>query len=152
MEENYRILSAETDQDGKPFTIVRMPTPPISIIKVKPTDPIYAEYRATTFAHGLTFAQVLSERSRGKSRDVEPEVEAVVPASYCNFLISNGVVLVGRYYTEGRAESFKQTDGAARAILQHVFPAHKIIQIECENVNLGGGGMHCISQQQPHLF
>jgi agmatine deiminase len=151
LEENYRILADETDQDGNPFTIVRIPLPPIDIVKVKPTDRLYAEYGAITFRNGQTFEQILAERRKegGVGEDAPLEVEAVVPASYCNFLISNGVVLMPRYYAPGRSDAIKRTDDAARDILQAAFPAHKIVQIDSENVNFGGGGIHCITQQQP---
>lgn len=151
LEENYRILAGETDQDGNPFTIIRIPLPPIDIVTVKPTDRLYAEYGAITFRDGRTFEQIVAERRRERGLDdaAPVEVEAVVPGSYCNFLISNGVVLMPRYYGEGRPAAVKRTDDAAREIMQAAFPAHKIVQIDCENVNFGGGGMHCISQQQP---
>jgi agmatine deiminase len=153
MEENYRILASETDQDGNPFTIVRILLPPIDIIKIKPADPLFGDYSAVAFSSGKTFEQILKELypnyASGSHEDVE--IEAVVPGSYCNFLISNGVVLMPRYHAEGRDEAVKRTDDAAKEVLQSVFPDRKIVQIDCENVNFGGGGMHCVSQQQPAI-
>lgn len=156
MEENYRILAGETDQDGHPFTIVRIPLPPVDVIKVKPADPLFGDYSAVAFSSGKTFEQLLEELhpdyvAGGGSQDDLRAIEAVVPGSYCNFVISNGVVLMPRYHAEGRDEAVKRTDDAARDILQSVFPDRKIVQIDCENINFGGGGMHCVTQQQPAI-
>jgi len=83
-------------------------------------------------------------------KKITDQIEAVAATSYCNFLISNGVVLLAKYYKEGRNILFKQTDDQALEILRSVFPDREVIQIEdVENVNFGGGGMHCITQQQP---
>lgn len=141
-----------------------MPLPPIEIVRVTPADPLYREYDLYTFegAQGgpKTLRQILEERRKAQNTagddkvEVDEAVEAVVPASYCNFLISNGVVLVPRYHKgDGSAgdAAVKHTDDRARDILRAAFPDHKIVQIVCENVNLGGGGMHCVSQQQPRL-
>jgi hypothetical protein len=40
-------------------------------------------------------------------------------------------------------------DNEARAVLEEVFPGRKIAQVYAENINRGGGGMNCITQQQP---
>ncbi len=51
----------------------------------------------------------------------------------------------------GRPEVFRQKDEAVKRIFQQVFPDRTLVQINPENVNLGGGGMHCIVQQMPGL-
>jgi agmatine deiminase len=43
----------------------------------------------------------------------------------------------------------KVKDEKAAQILQSVFPNRKIIMIDALAVNLGGGGIHCISMYQP---
>jgi agmatine deiminase len=46
----------------------------------------------------------------------------------------------------------KHRDEQVKQIFEQVFPDKKIVQIEdVENVNCGGGGMHCISQQMPAI-
>ena len=45
----------------------------------------------------------------------------------------------------------KSKDEKAAQILQSVFPNRKVIMIDALAVNLGGGGIHCISMQQPAL-
>ncbi|MFT7232058.1 MAG: agmatine deiminase, partial [Cyclobacteriaceae bacterium] len=48
-------------------------------------------------------------------------------------------------------DEFKLKDKKAAQILQSVFPNRKVIMIDALAVNLGGGGIHCISIQQPAL-
>jgi agmatine deiminase len=64
-----------------------------------------------------------------------------VPASYANFLIANGVVLVPTFRDAN--------DGAALAILGDQFPERQVIGIDCYDLIWGLGTLHCISQQEP---
>jgi agmatine deiminase len=65
-----------------------------------------------------------------------------VPASYANFLIINGAVLVPTFQQ-------KQRDAEACAIIGGCFPGREVIPIDCYHLIWGLGTLHCISQQQP---
>lgn len=62
-------------------------------------------------------------------------------ASYANFLIINGAVLVPAY--EDRA------DAAAAAMLGNAFPNHTVVQIPCRPLIWQNGSLHCITMQLP---
>jgi agmatine deiminase len=62
-------------------------------------------------------------------------------ASYVNFYIANGAIIAPSFCTE--------TDEPARAILANLFPDREIVQIPAREILLGGGNIHCITQQQP---
>jgi agmatine deiminase len=66
----------------------------------------------------------------------------VLPASYVNFLIVNGGVLV---------PTFRQTrnDDHALGLIRDLFPNRKVHGIDCLELVEEGGTLHCISQQQP---
>ncbi len=66
----------------------------------------------------------------------------VLPASYVNFLITNGGVLV---------PTFRQNknDDRALGMIRELFPDRKITGIDCLDLVEEGGTLHCISQQQP---
>ncbi len=66
----------------------------------------------------------------------------VLPASYVNFLIVNGGVLV---------PTFRQpkNDDRALGLLRELFPTREIVGIDCLDLVEEGGTLHCISQQQP---
>ena len=65
----------------------------------------------------------------------------LLPASYANFYIANGVVLVPTYR--------HPNDQIALDVLQRVFPQRRIIGISCASLVWGLGAIHCVTQQQP---
>jgi agmatine deiminase len=65
-----------------------------------------------------------------------------LPASYANFLIVNGAVLMPTFQQPRR-------DAHAKSILAGCFPGREIVGIDCLELVLGRGTLHCISQQQP---
>lgn len=65
-----------------------------------------------------------------------------VPASYANFLVINGAVLVPTFRQ-------KRRDAAACAVIGGCFPGREVIPIDCYHLIWGLGTLHCISQQQP---
>jgi agmatine deiminase len=63
-------------------------------------------------------------------------------ATYANFYIANGVVLV---------PIFAQTsDEVTLKTLQEFFPARRVIGIDSRELIWGYGSIHCATQQQPH--
>lgn len=62
-------------------------------------------------------------------------------ASYANFLIVNGAVLIPAY---GDA-----ADAAAAAVLAQAFPGHAIVQVPCRPLIWQNGSLHCITMQLP---
>jgi len=65
-----------------------------------------------------------------------------VPASYANFLIVNGGVLVPTFRQPG-------PDARAVAIVAGCFPGREVVGVDCYHLIWGLGTLHCISQQQP---
>lgn len=66
----------------------------------------------------------------------------LLPASYVNFLIVNGAVLMPTF-RQGR------NDGRALGMLREVFSGREVLGIDCLDLVEEGGSLHCISQQQP---
>lgn len=64
-----------------------------------------------------------------------------VPASYANFYIFNGVVLVPTFNDP--------RDRTALNILAEAMPRHSIVPIYCGDLIWGLGAIHCMTQQQP---
>ncbi|MGA0562036.1 agmatine deiminase [Ancylobacter sp. VNQ12] len=62
-------------------------------------------------------------------------------ASYANFYIGNGFILMPLLDP--------RHDDAARDILAGLFPDREIVGVETHEIILGGGNIHCITQQQP---
>ncbi|ABZ00510.1 TPA: agmatine/peptidylarginine deiminase [Pseudomonas putida] len=64
-------------------------------------------------------------------------------ASYTNFYIANGAIIMPAY---GIA-----ADQEAAAQLGHAFPGREIVPVRIDHIAYGGGGIHCITQQQPEV-
>lgn len=64
-----------------------------------------------------------------------------LPASYANFYIANGVVLVPVFNDPN--------DRVALDILVDIFPDRDIVPIYCGDLIWGFGAIHCMTQQQP---
>jgi agmatine deiminase len=47
------------------------------------------------------------------------------------------------------AESQREKDEEARDMLSQLFPDRKIVQIFTLSINRGGGGIHCMTHEQP---
>jgi agmatine deiminase len=66
---------------------------------------------------------------------------ALLPASYVNFYLVNGGVIMPAFDDKN--------DEPARMILAQCFPDRDIMQIDALDIVQGGGGIHCITQQEP---
>lgn len=64
-----------------------------------------------------------------------------LPASYANFYIANGIVLVPTYACPN--------DRRALTTLQELFPTRRVVGIPCTDLLWGLGAIHCVTQQQP---
>lgn len=62
-------------------------------------------------------------------------------ASYCNFLVANGFVLIPVY---GNVN-----DDRAKGIITEQFPGREVVGIEAVSLVENGGMIHCVTQQQP---
>ena len=62
-------------------------------------------------------------------------------ASYINFYLANDAVIVPIFDDP--------MDGAAFHAIQAAFPERQIVEIDVGDLIYGGGGIHCITQQQP---
>jgi len=102
-----------------------------------PDDPnaaVYADARARALAFGLKVHEVPSPGRLDEAGIVEP-------ASYMNFAICNGVVVVPTY------GSYR--DEEAVAAIGELFPGRTAVGLRAEAVLTGGGSFHCASQHAP---
>jgi agmatine deiminase len=133
LDENYRILKAATDAQGRHFRVIRVPNPDLRLLWSKHVlrgTKNDALYMAAGFKKGETVVDVPA-------------------SSYMNFFVSNGVVLVPRYWQAGMPAYQRNRDAAVAALFRQLFPTRRVVQIDPLSINWFGGGMHCITQQQP---
>ena len=65
-----------------------------------------------------------------------------LPATYANFLVINGAVLVPTY-------AQPDLDGEAMRIIGEAFPGRDIVGIDCRPVIRQHGSLHCCTMQYP---
>ncbi|MDH2436009.1 agmatine deiminase [Pokkaliibacter sp. MBI-7] len=71
----------------------------------------------------------------------ERTTESRLAGSYVNFLFVNGGI-IAPCFDDPRDEE-------ARAVLERICPDHKVVMIPGRELLLGGGNIHCLTQQQP---
>ena len=116
---DFTVLSNETDAKGRKLVVHKLPIPekPVCI----------NEYELA----GFEFEEGEDEREAGER----------LAASYANFYITNGGVLVPQFGDE--------MDKKAIEIIGKCFPDRKIYPIFARDIIVGGGNIHCITQQIP---
>ena len=136
---------AGDDTDGHVDDIARFvnPTTVVCALTDDPQDVNYAvlqdNYRrlqAATDQHGRPLQVVPLPMPNPVDVDNVP-----LPASYANFYLANGVVLVPTYDCP--------QDQTAVAVLHDLWPSRRVIGIPCTPLVWGLGAIHCITQQQP---
>ncbi len=96
--------------------------------------------------------EVLKAATDAKGRDLEiVEVEQPeryvdsnlgrIPFSYVNFYIANGGLILPTYDDP--------RDHDALEAISSCFPDRKTVEVPARPIFMGGGGIHCITQQQP---
>ncbi|MDC0933649.1 agmatine deiminase family protein [Arcobacteraceae bacterium] len=67
-----------------------------------------------------------------------------LPATYANFLIINGALLVPTYNDKN--------DKKALEIFQNLFPKRDVLGIDCQTLIRQHGSLHCVTMQYPSLI
>jgi agmatine deiminase len=65
----------------------------------------------------------------------------LLQTSYVNFYLANGALIIPAFHDAN--------DDAVRDILAQCFPGRDIMQVDALDIVQGGGGIHCITQQEP---
>lgn len=117
--EAYEVLSNTTDAKGRKLEIFKLHIPTEILITSEEAD-------------GVDAVDGTLPRQEGDRQ----------AASYANFYIANGAVILPVFNDE-------KFDKLAIETLQKALPDRKIVPIYAREIILGGGNIHCITQQQP---
>jgi agmatine deiminase len=135
------------DTDGHVDDVARFVSPD-TIVCVTEEDPADANYAA--LADNSRRLELARDPAGRPYRIVTLPMPGAIgggsgdrlPASYANFYVANGVVLLPVF---GHATN----DQRAADILQGLFPDRQVVSIPCEPLVWGLGAIHCVTQQQP---
>ena len=100
----------------------------IEVVKLPMPGPLFM---TETEAAGLTPSAACKPRRAGER----------LAASYVNFYFANGALVVPQLDA--------RTDAEAAAILAQACPGREVVGVPAREILLGGGGIHCITQQIP---
>lgn len=112
--------------------------PPRSHPDRAPVQEALRRLRTSNDAEGRTFEIVELPQPRKTRQSWSGKL---LPASYVNFYLVNGGVIMPAFGDKN--------DEQARSILVQCFPGRDIMQIDAIDIVQGGGGIHCITQQEP---
>ncbi|MBX7466388.1 agmatine deiminase family protein [Streptomyces sp. MAG02] len=101
--QQYQILSAAKDADGRPIAVAQIQGPDYG--RIRSSDPNFV-------------------------------------AAYANYYVCNGAVISAQF---GDARA----DAAARSSLRQLFPGRVVEQLDIDSLGAGGGGIHCVTREQP---
>ena len=136
---------AGDDTDGHIDDLTRFvdPTTVVTVLEGNPCDENYDRLQAN-----YERLQHMTDQDGRALRVLTLPMPAAVyydgqrlPASYANFYIANGVVLVPVFDDPH--------DAVALQALQDVFPRRRIVGIQARELVWGLGAFHCVTQQQP---
>jgi agmatine deiminase len=122
-QEALRILSAATDARGRSLVVHKIPQPP-------------AMFSTDDDLDGLVTVS-------GSSGEPLRSAGTRLPGSYVNFYLANGSVIVPSFGVS--------TDKEAEAVMMALFPSRTVVMVPSRELLLGGGNIHCLTQQQPKL-
>ena len=137
----------ETETDGHIDGIAAFIEPGRVLVEFNSdkTDPNYPV--------GVANAEALSGQTdaRGRKLQVEFIEDGIYHegtwnggcSSYINSYLANGAIIVPGYGYD--------RDSAAVETYQALYPQREIVQVPINNIAIGGGGIHCITQQQPAM-
>ncbi|MEM7432168.1 MAG: agmatine deiminase family protein [Pseudomonadota bacterium] len=137
----------ETETDGHIDGIAAFIEPGRVLVQVNPdkTDPHYSV--------GMENVQALSKLTDAKGRRLELEFidEGIYHpgtwnggcSSYINSYLANNAVIVPAYGYD--------RDASCVETYQRLYPERTVVQVPINNIAVGGGGIHCITQQQPQF-
>lgn len=119
---DWEVLTQETDAKGRTFDIIKLPLP------MPPLRVTEQDYEKFSFAEGEAV------RTPGER----------LAASYVNFYFGNDCVLLPQF-----GGIYAETDARAAKILREVCPGREVAPVPARDILLGGGNIHCITQQIP---
>jgi agmatine deiminase len=95
--------------------------------------------RRSTNASGQRLRCRISRESATIPRHENPNLFVNV---YVNWYLCNGAVMMPKF-------GDRSADHAARSLVHELYPEREIVQLTINNLAEGGGGIHCVTQQQP---
>lgn len=137
----------ETETDGHVDGIAAFVSP--GVVLIESAGPVDHEWHEINKANLAAMADQTDAKGRAIKLVAIPEATDAEDLSnsdrfcrsYVNSYITNGGVVMPKYGIK--------CDDEVREILQDVLPGRTVAQVAIPSIAIGGGGIHCITQQEP---
>ena len=137
MQRNWELLNAASDARGQRLRIVKVPLPRIVQRRVV----LSAQAQIDASEEWSTDYFAPQERRR-----VGETLWQVATASYLNFVVANGVVVLPDFVAHGTSP---QRQDRVRRLFAGAFPGRRIEFVDGISAHWVGGGLHCATLNQP---
>jgi agmatine deiminase len=135
----------DIETDGHVDGIACFVAPGLVLVEISPAngtaryDNLQANLEAVrnaVDAAGEPFEVVTIEEACEADRTSE-----IFASSYVNYYVANGGVVMPAFGID--------RDADARSLIAELYPDREVVQVDIRSIAPGGGGIHCITQQQP---
>ncbi|QEU90588.1 agmatine deiminase family protein [Streptomyces kanamyceticus] len=101
-----------------------------------------AQFRVLSAATNAEGQPIAATKLQGPDYDKIRSRDPKFLASYANYYLCNDAVICAHF-------GDSTADAAAKAALARLYPGRTVEQIDIDRLGAGGGGIHCVTQQQP---
>lgn len=136
---------AETETDGHVDGIAAFVAP--GVVLIEGAGPAEHEFHAVNKANIAALEGQTDAKGRPirlvhipDAMDAETSHEKFC-RSYVNSYIVNGGIVMPRYGV--------RADDEVREVFEELFPGRRVAMVDIPEIAIGGGGIHCITQQEP---
>lgn len=139
MQRNLDVLAAASDLRGRRLRVVKVPMPQIVQRAVT-----LREGADTAWSHEWT-PQFFPSR---EGREEGQTLWQVATASYLNFVVANGALVLPDYLPHGTTP--ERQDEVGR-VFESVFGGRRVSFVDAISANWVGGGLHCATANEPAI-
>lgn len=137
MLKNFKILKSSRNERGEEFKILKVPLPNSVMQKININ-------KGDEWDTTLNIPEMMFKPDDGWNAG--DSVYRVAATSYLNYFLTNSEVVIPSYIHAGTS---KEKEGEVKSIFKSVFPGKRIISVNALPLNWRGGGLHCVTLNQP---
>jgi agmatine deiminase len=137
MQRNLEILTRATDADGRALRVLKVPMP-------RPVERRVFLSAAADVGWSREWTAEFFPPAEGR-RQGQPVLQ-MATASYLNFVVANGILVLPDYLPHGTPAAQQER---VRRVFEQAFPGRRVAWVDAISANWVGGGLHCATLTQP---
>jgi agmatine deiminase len=137
MQRSQAVLTAATDAMGQRLRVIKVPMPRIVqrrvVVSAEPDNGASEQWSVDFFAPQ-------------EGRRIGDALWQVATASYLNFVVANGAVVLPDFVPHGTPAALQ---ARVQRLFEQVFPGRRVSFVDAITAHWVGGGLHCATLNQP---